>query len=298
MRAGTRATWLLLSVLLLGCGEPHPLGPDPSEPVSGRLVLPPTFTNGTPYTSSTPFTNSTPAPALQALSEIALPRQTVLAIDPVTGRTVSGVRTQADGRFAFTVPSGYASLVLQVIVRDSAGQIRGLVASVIHPDVPRDRALTPGSTIVPLAGALATEEAAGMTYGAGFAGVARPHLARVLARLDDATTARAAATFDDALGTSPDANAVMRAVSSDAIQVAAQVSATPSEDPAVVGDRLNATLGHALPAPDPTPSVTPAPSASAPVEPPSDWIGHGPAVPAPYLPYPTGRGQKKTDMRE
>lgn len=263
--------------LLVGCAgqtgvQPGMIGSDPV--VSGRVGIPGSFTNGIPFTSSTPFTNSTPAPmtVLATTQAVTLPAtQSLQVIDPTSGRIVRESQTGPDGRFAVYVPRALETAILQVIVRDAKGQIYGLVAVATKPSASGVRVISPGSTIVPLAGALSLSESRTMTYGTGFAGVPRPKLAQVLAGLSETTSQQAAATFDSRIGTGGTNSTVMSTVTRTAQSLASYATQGEEASPEVIGDRLSIALErNATPTPAPTPSPTPTP-----------WVGRGPAIPRP-----------------
>lgn len=266
--------------LLVGCAQgqpgvqtPAPIGSDPV--VSGRVGIPGSFTNGIPFTSSTPFTNSTPAPmtVLGSVQAVTLPAtQSLQVIDPATGRVLRESPTTPDGRFAVHVPRDLETAILQVIVRDTRGQIYGLVALATKPTATGERLISPGSTIVPLAGALSLVENRTMTYGTGFAGAPRPQLARVLAELSETTSQKAAATFDARMGTGGTNSSVMSTVTRTALSLASYATQGDAATPEAIGDRLSIALERTA---APTPSPTPTP-----------WIGRGPAIP---MPLPTPR---------
>lgn len=256
--------------LLVGCSQAQPgTSPGLGDPVvSGRVGIPGSFTNGIPFTTSTPFTNSTPAPmALQATTPtVTLPAtQSLQVIDPRTGQVIRQSETTRDGRFSVTLPRGLEAAILQVIVRDARGQIYGLVAMSTRPSLPGERVISPGSTIVPLAGALSLPESRTMTYGTGFAGVPRPQLARVLAGLTESTSQKASATFDARIGTSGTNSTVMSTVTRTAQGLASYATQGETATPEAIGDRLRIALERTV---EPTPT-------------PSPWVGRGPAIPVP-----------------
>lgn len=266
-----KRTVLFCGVLtLVGCAPAQPGTPSVGGTVvSGRVGLPGSFTNGTPFTSSTPFTNSTPAPmsVLATTQAVTLPAtQSLQVIDPTSGMIVLERATTAEGRFSVVLPSGLRTAILQVIVRDAKGQIYGLVAMATRPAEPGERLISPGSTVVPLAGALSVAESRTLTYGTGFAGVARPQLSRVLMGLSEATSARAAATFDARLATGGSNNVVMNGVTQTAQSLASYATQGESATPEAIGDRLSIALERTAQGAAPTPAPTP-------------WVGRGPALP-------------------
>ncbi|HEY9898701.1 MAG TPA: hypothetical protein V6D00_05925 [Pantanalinema sp.] len=276
----------LLAIAVLGaCGHP-PEAPATGEGhLEGQLVLPPTFTNGTPFTHSTPFTNSIPlAPAYHVATAFA-EAQTVEAVDPASGRVLSRARTGPDGHFALAIPAASEPVVLQAVVKDAWGRIFGLVATATRPAVTRGLTLSAGSTVAPVAGALSVGEAEGVTFGAGFAGIARPRLARALGKLDPGITEKASQRFDGQFQGASSGNALMTSVVQTADRLAVQVVAGASQDPETLGTRLGTALtleGEAgTPSPTPSPAPTPRPKPR-----PTPWSGdgHAPAVPAPWPP--------------
>ncbi|HEY9857762.1 MAG TPA: hypothetical protein V6D05_18595, partial [Stenomitos sp.] len=118
--------------LMVGCAQAQPSTvPGAGAPVlSGRVGLPASFTNGIPFTTSTPFTNSTPAPmtTLAAQAATLAPSQALQVIDPTSGKVVLECQTTPEGRFSVTLPPDLKTAILQVVVRDTKGQIYGLVA--------------------------------------------------------------------------------------------------------------------------------------------------------------------------
>ncbi|MBO9539095.1 hypothetical protein J7643_00730 [bacterium] len=287
----------LLTLLFLGaCGQPTATPPSGAGHIEGQVVLPPAFTNGTPFTQSTPFTNSIPLKPLDARGiATTLPDvQTVEAIDPASGRVLAQARTSPEGRFSLALPPASQPVLLQVVVKDAWGRIFGLIATTTQPMVPGTRTLSAGSTVAPLAGALSVGEAERVTFGAGFAGVPRPKLARVLKQLDTRTTERAGQSFDAQFQELATANALMRQVAQTADRLAGQALAGTSQDPEAIGTRLGTALTMDTEAPSPTPSPPSATPSPAPTRRPSPkptrtpWggDGHAPALPAPWPPKP------------
>lgn len=274
--------WCSLA-LFVGCTPPQPgTPPIARDPVvSGRVGIPGSFTNGIPFTTSTPFTNSTPAPmgVSYTTQAVTLPAtQSLQVIDPLSGQVIQQAQINAEGRFSVAVPPSLKTAILQVIVRDTKGQIYGLIAMATQPAEPDERVISPGSTIVPLAGALSLQENRTMTYGTGFAGVPRPQLARVLEGLSETTSKKASATFDERIGTGGTNATVMSTVTRTAQSLASYATQGTAATPEVIGDRLSIALEHnaqpSTPPPSPTPPPTPTPSPS-----PSHWVGRGPAIP-------------------
>lgn len=269
--------WGILA-LVVGCAHVPP-GTPPSNGgpvVSGRVGIPWSFTNGSPFTASTPFTNSTPAPMglLSTAQAVTMPStQSLQVIDPASGQVLVESQTTSDGRFSVALPRRLQTAILQVIVRDAQGRIFGLVAMATRPSEPGERVISPGSTIVPLAGALSVTESRAMTYGTGFAGVARPQLSRVLMGLSESTSARAAASFDARLSTGGTNSAVMTSVSQTAQSLASYATQGEAATPEAIGDRLSIALERS--AQDVTPTPTPTP-----------WVGRGPAIPVRRSPAP------------
>lgn len=266
--------WIGL-ILMVGCSQGQPTPPTVSTPVlSGRVGLPESFTNGTPFTASTPFTNSIPAPmSLQALpTTISLAAsQSLQVIDPSSGKVVMESLTTPEGRFSVAVPAGLKTAILQVVVRDTKGRIYGLVALATHPAEAGERVISPGSTIVPLASTLSLRESPAMTYGTGFAGTPRPQLARLLEGLSESTSTRAAATFDARLESATTNTGLMSTMTRTAQSLASYATQGDAATPEAIGERLRIALERSVeptPAPRPTPSPTP-------------WVGRGPAIPLP-----------------
>lgn len=256
-------------ILMVGCSQAQPTPSIDLPVLSGRVGLPGSFTNGIPFTTSTPFTNSTPAPmSTQAATAVTLAEsQELQVIDPATGEVVTKCLTSPGGRFSVPVPASLETAILQVVVRDAKGQIYGLVAMATHTAEAGERVLSPGSTIVPLAGTLSLQESPTMTYGTGFAGVARPKLARVLAGLAESTRRKAAVTFDARLQSVTTNTGVMGSVTRTAQSLASYATQGDVATPEAIAERLQLALERTV-EPTPTPSPTP-------------WIGRGPAIPLP-----------------
>lgn len=285
----------LLAVALLGACGRGPTAPATGEgQIEGRLVLPPTFTNGTPFTQSTPFTNSIPVSDPTRDNRIASTlagTQLVEAVDPASGRVLAQARTDGAGRFSLALPGQTHPVILQASVRDAWGRIFGLVATSTHPSATGPRIMSAGSTVAPLAGAVSVHEADRVTFGSGFAGIPRPKLARVLAQLQESTTEKAGENFDDLFKDAASGNALMDSVALSADRLATMVLADPAQDPDAIGTRLGTALTMApdAPLPSPTPAPTPSPAPTPTPRPkPTPWngVGHAPAVPAPWPPKP------------
>lgn len=285
---------MLAIAMLIACGKNPATPPSGAGTLEGQLVLPPTFTNGTPFTQSTPFTNSIPLVGPTRARRIATTlagAQVVEAVEPETGRVLAQGRTDADGRFAMTLPARSQPLIVQVVVKDTWGRIFGLVATTTHPSAAGSRLLSAGSTVAPLAGALSVADEARVTFGSGFAGAARPKLARVLAQLDERTTDKAGESYDAQFKDAASGNALMGTVAQSAERLAAQATAGSGAALEEIGTRLGTALhmetDPSTPEPSRSPAPTPTPTRS-PRPQPTPWggDGHAPALPAPWTPRP------------
>lgn len=246
----------------------HPTGSLSQAKPTARLVMPAGTLEGAPFTASTPFTNSLPLVSPLALALVPPTTQVVEAVDPRNGAIVARLTVQPGEPFVLPALPPAPLIIWQAILRDAAGGLHGCLATAWIPGAGGEHLLSPGSTIAPLAAALASAPDPIPQMGRGFAGSARGTELRMLLHVSEAANQKAIAHYDPVLVGAPDGASLMAAIGQQATQVAAAI-ASSSATPEAMGVRLGEVLGTPLATVSPTPRPTP----SVP------WIGRGPAIP-------------------